>query len=95
MKIIKEMEKKLLELLIIYKEEVFEDDNWRIMGDLKHVYKLSDILNDEKKCSENYETIFYKIVQTETKSVKQDLIVTFQIKYLKIKLVLQREKNLN
>ena len=65
----------------IYKEEVFEDDNWRIMGDLKHVYKLSDILNDEKKCSENYETIFYKIVQTETKSVKQDLIVTFQIKY--------------
>ena len=65
----------------IYKEEVFEDDNWRIMGDLKNVYKLSDILNDEKKCLENYETIFYKIVQTETKSVKQDLIVTFQIKY--------------
>ena len=65
----------------IYKEEVFEDDNWRIMGDLKNVYKLSDILNDEKKCTENYETIFYKIVQTETKSVKQDLIVTFQIKY--------------
>lgn len=34
-----------------------------------------------KKCEEYYETIFYKIVQTETKSVKQDLIVTFQIKY--------------
>ena len=64
-----------------YKEEVFEDGNWRIIGDLKHVYKLSDILNDEDKCKEHYETIFYKIVQTETAHVVQDLIVTFQIKY--------------
>lgn len=64
-----------------YKEEVFEDGNWRIIGDLKHTYKLSDILNDEKKCEEHYETIFYKIVQTETAHVVQDLIVTFQIKY--------------
>ena len=70
--------KKLKE---IYKEEVFEDDNWRTIGDLKTIYKLSDILNDEEKAKNNYETIFYKIVQTETKSVKQDLIVTFQIKY--------------
>lgn len=22
---------------------MFEDDNWRIMGDLKNIYKLSDI----------------------------------------------------
>ncbi len=29
-----------------------------------------------------YETLFYKIIQTETKSVKQDLIVTFSFKYL-------------
>lgn len=64
-----------------YKEEVFEDGNWRIIGDLKHTYKLSDILNDEKKREEHYETIFYKIVQTETAHVVQDLIVTFQIKY--------------
>ncbi|MBQ8892072.1 MAG: IS1634 family transposase [Bacilli bacterium] len=64
-----------------YKNEVFEDDNWRIVGDLKHIYKLSDILNDEDKCREHYETIFYKIVQTETAHVVQDLIVTFQIKY--------------
>ena len=64
-----------------YKEEVFEDGNWRIIGDLKHTYELSDILNDEKKCKEHYETIFYKIVQTETAHVVQDLIVTFQIKY--------------
>ena len=64
-----------------YKDEVFKDDNWHIVGDLKHVYKLNDILNDEYKSKEHYETIFYKIVQTETAHVVQDLIVTFQIKY--------------
>lgn len=64
-----------------YKEEVFKDDNWHIVGDLKHIYKLNDILNDEYKSKEHYETIFYKIVQTETAHVVQDLIVTFQIKY--------------
>lgn len=64
-----------------YKDEVFKDDNWHIVGDLKHVYKLNDILNDEYKSKEYYETIFYKIVQTETTHVVQDLIVTFQIKY--------------
>ena len=63
------------------KEEVFADNNWRIIGDLKHVYKLSDVLNDEEKCKNHYETVFYKIVQTETAHVVQDLIVTFQIKY--------------
>lgn len=70
--------KKLKE---IYKEEVFGDNNWRIIGDLKNIYKLSDILNNEEKCKVHYETVFYKIVQTETKHVVQDLIVTFQIKY--------------
>lgn len=64
-----------------YKDEIFKDDNWHIVGDLKHVYKLNDILNDEYKSKEYYETIFYKIVQTETAHVVQDLIVTFQIKY--------------
>ena len=64
-----------------YKDEVFKDDNWHIVGDLKHVYKLNDILNDEYKSKEYYETIFYKIVQTETAHVVQDLIVPFQIKY--------------
>lgn len=64
-----------------YKKEVFEDKNWRIVGDLKHLYKLSDILNDEEKRVEYYETIFYKIVRTETAHVVQDLIVTYQIKY--------------
>ena len=65
----------------IYKDEIFKDDNWRIVGDLTHIYKLSDILNDEEKSTMHYETIFYKIVQTETAHVVQDLIVTFQIKY--------------
>ena len=64
-----------------YKSEVFKDGDWRIVGDLKSTYKLSDILNDEEKSKLHYETIFYKIVPTETAHVKQDLIVTFQIKY--------------
>ena len=64
-----------------YKREVFKDGNWRIVGDLKNTYKLSDILNDEEQNKLHYETIFYKIVSTETAHVKQDLIVTFQIKY--------------
>ena len=65
----------------IYKNEIFKDDDWRIVGDLTHTYKLSDILNDEEKSIMHYETVFYKIVQTETAHVVQDLIVTFQIKY--------------
>lgn len=65
-----------------YKNEVFKDGNWRIVGDLKHIYNLSDILNDDEKRKIHYETVFYKIVQTETASVVQDLIVTFQIKYM-------------
>ena len=64
-----------------YKNEVFKDEDWRIVGDLTKTYKLREILNDEEKCQKHYETIFYKIVQTETAHVVQDLIVTFQIKY--------------
>ena len=64
-----------------YQQEVFEDGDWRIINDSKNTYKLSDILNNEEKRILHYETIFYKIIQTETAHVKQDLIVTFQIKY--------------
>ena len=64
-----------------YQEEVFKDEDWRIIGDLKNTYKLSEILNDEEKSKNNYETIFYKIIKTETAHVVQDLIVTYQIKY--------------
>lgn len=70
--------KKLKE---IYKEKVFEDDDWRIVGDLTKTYKLSEILNNDETRQKHYETVFYKIVQTETVHVVQDLIVTYQIKY--------------
>ena len=60
------------------RNKVFEDDGWRIQGDLKHVYKLSDVLENEELY---YNTLFYKIIQTETKSVKQDLVVTYSMKY--------------
>ena len=65
----------------IYKDEVFKDGDWRMIGDIKNTYKLSEILNGEESCKKHYETIFYKIIQTETAHVAQDLIVTFQIKY--------------
>lgn len=63
------------------KKEIFEDSNWRIVGDLSKTYKLSEILSDDELSKKHYETIFYKIVPTETAHVVQDLIVTFQIKY--------------
>ncbi len=64
------------------KLEVFNSSNWRISGDLKSVYNLEKINNDEDLREKYYNTIFYKIIPTETKSVKQDLIVTFCFKYL-------------
>jgi len=64
-----------------YKNQVFDNNNWRIQGDLKNVYNLEDIKNNEALKEKHYETLFYKIIQTETKSVKQDLIVTFCFKY--------------
>lgn len=65
----------------VYKDKVFEDGNWRIVGELNKTYKLSDILEDDNLKEEYYNTVFYKIIQTETAHVVQDLIVTFQIKY--------------
>lgn len=64
-----------------YKNQVFDNDNWRIAGDLKHIYNLENIKNNDSLKEKYYETLFYKIIQTETKSVKQDLIVTFCFKY--------------
>ena len=64
------------------KLEVFDTSNWRISGDLKNVYNLEKINEDEDLREKYYNTIFYKIIPTETKSVKQDLIVTFCFKYL-------------
>jgi len=65
----------------IYKEQIFDKSNWRIVNDYKNLYNLSDIEKDEKLREKYYNTLFYKIIETETKSVKQDLIVTFSFKY--------------
>ena len=64
-----------------YKQQIFDKTNWRIVNDLKKVYDLSIIENDTTLREKYYNTLFYKIIETETKSVKQDLIVTFSFKY--------------
>ena len=64
-----------------YKIQAFDKNDWRIPNDLKNVYNLENICNDESLKEKYYDTLFYKIIQTETKSVKQDLIVTFSFKY--------------
>ena len=64
-----------------YKTQVFDKSGWRIPNNLKNVYNLEDIENNDSLKEKYYETLFYKIIQTETKSVKQDLIVTFCFKY--------------
>lgn len=64
-----------------YKDQVFNKSDWRIPNDLKNVYNIETIENDDSLREKYYETLFYKIIQTETKSVKQDLIVTFCFKY--------------
>ena len=71
--------KKLKE---IYKEQIFDNDNWRISGDFRNTYNIFEIDNNEELREKYYNTLFYKIIETETKSVKQDLVVTFSFKYL-------------
>jgi len=63
------------------KLKVFDKNSWRIPNDLYNTYNLEDIENDSLLKEKYYNTLFYKIIQTETKSVKQDLIVTFCFKY--------------
>lgn len=65
----------------IYLEQVFKNDDWRISGDLRKQYNIKEIEENEELHKKYYNTIFYKIVPTETSSVKQDLIVTFSFKY--------------
>lgn len=64
-----------------YKKQVFDKKDWRLPGDLKHFYNLEEIENNEVLKEKYYDSLFYKIIQTETKSVKQDTIVTFCFKY--------------
>ena len=65
-----------------YKEQVFNKSDWRVSNDLRNVYNLETIEKDDSLKEKYYDTLFYKIIETETKSVKQDLIVTFSFKYL-------------
>ena len=64
-----------------YKQQVFNKSGWRIANDLKNIYNLETIENNEELKEKYYNTLFYKIIETETKSVKQDLIVTFCFRY--------------
>ena len=64
-----------------YKEKIFDKSEWRMPNDLRNVYNLETIENNEVLREKYYDTLFYKILETETKSVKQDLIVTFSFKY--------------
>ena len=64
-----------------YKEQVFNKKEWRLPGDLTHLYNLDEINEDEILRDKYYDCLFYKIIQTETKSVKQDTIVSFSFKY--------------
>ncbi len=54
---------------------------WRILGNLKDIYNLEEIEKNEKSKQDHFNTIFYKEIECETKSVKQALIVTFSFKY--------------
>ncbi len=62
-------------------EFALNKDGWRILGNLKNIYNLDDIKKDETLKKQYYNTIFYKEIECETKSVKQALIVTFSFKY--------------
>lgn len=52
---------------------------WRILGNLKDIYDLTNVTDEFKE--KHYNTIFYKEIECETKSVKQALIITFSFKY--------------
>lgn len=65
-----------------YKSQALDKSEWRIPNNLKDIYNLDNIAKDAKLKEKYYDTVFYKIIETETKSIKQDLIVTFSFKYL-------------
>lgn len=63
------------------KDFALNKTGWRILGNIKNIYDLEEIEKDESLKKEHYNTIFYKEIECETKSVKQTLIVTFSFKY--------------
>lgn len=60
-------------------EFALDKTGWRILGNLQDIYDLSKVDDNFKKV--HYNTIFYKEIECETKSVKQALIITLSYKY--------------
>ena len=66
------------------KDFALDKSGWHILGNLKDIYNLEEAngckdFEEFKKKHKN--TIFYKEIECETKSVKQTLIITFSFKY--------------
>lgn len=62
-------------------DQIFNNQEWRLSGNLNHFYNLEEIENNDELKAKYYDSLFYKIIETETKSVKQDTIITFSFKY--------------
>jgi len=71
----------LKKLKSVYLREALNPSDWRLPGENRNLYNLKEIENNEELTNKYYDAIFYKIIFTETASVKQDLIVTYSIKY--------------
>lgn len=63
------------------KEWALNPNGWRILGNIKDIYNIKVIEQNDSLKSLYYNKIFYKEIECETKSVKQTLIVTFSFKY--------------
>ncbi len=71
---IKKLSKELQEFAL-------DKSGWRILGNLIDIFNIEDIEKDSELKKYYYNSIFYKEIECETKSVKQTLIVTFSFKY--------------
>lgn len=71
---IKKLSKELQEFAL-------DKNGWRILGNLVDIFNLEDIEKNSELKKHYCNSIFYKEIECETKSVKQTLIVTFSFKY--------------
>lgn len=71
---IKKLSKELQEFAL-------DKSGWRILGNLIDIFNIEDIEKDSELKKYYYNSVFYKEIECETKSVKQTLIVTFSFKY--------------
>ena len=62
-------------------EFALDKNGWRILGNLVDIYNIEEIEKNEEEKKAHHNTIFYKEIECETKSVKQTLIITFSFKY--------------